>query len=51
MIAYGSDKADDRNRSLRLVLRNPVNAALLERLAALALPDWYLVAGCLTQSV
>jgi len=36
---------------LRLVLRNEVNAALLERLPALDLPDWYLVAGCLFQSV
>lgn len=36
---------------LRLVMANPVNAVLLERLPALALPDWYLVAGCLFQSV
>jgi hypothetical protein len=36
---------------LRLVLANPVNAALLERLRPLALPDCYLTAGCLFQAV
>ena len=36
---------------LRLVMANPVNAALLDRLPALDLPDWYLAAGCLFQSV
>ena len=41
----------DRARFLRLVLENPVNAALLERLPKLALPDWYLVSGCLFQTV
>lgn len=33
------------------VLRNPVNAALLQRLPALGLPDWWLVSGCLSQTV
>ncbi|MGH7897287.1 MAG: nucleotidyltransferase family protein [Candidatus Binatia bacterium] len=32
-------------------MANPVNATLLERLRTLDLPDWYLVAGCLFQSV
>ena len=41
----------DRERFLRMVLENPVNAALLERLPRLGLPDWYLVSGCLFQSV
>jgi hypothetical protein len=36
---------------IRLVLANPVNATLLERLPALRLPDCYLVAGCIFQSV
>jgi uncharacterized protein len=35
----------------RLVLANPVVAALLDRLAELGPPDWYLTAGCLTQTV
>jgi uncharacterized protein len=36
---------------LRFVLANPVNAALLARLPLLGLPDGYVVAGCLFQSV
>lgn len=40
-----------RERFLRLVLENPVNAALLERLPELGLQDWYLATGCLSQSV
>lgn len=36
---------------LELVLADPVNAVLLERLPGLGLPDWYLVSGCLFQSV
>ncbi|MDO5692300.1 MAG: nucleotidyltransferase family protein [Pseudomonadota bacterium] len=36
---------------LALVRRNAANAALLERLPALALPDAYLAAGCLFQAV
>jgi uncharacterized protein len=33
------------------VRQNPINAALLDRLPMLALPDCWLVAGCLFQSV
>ena len=33
------------------ILRNPANRALLERLPALELPDAWLVAGCLFQTV
>lgn len=36
---------------LEAVRRNPVNRALLERLPGLALPDAWLVAGCLVQSL
>jgi uncharacterized protein len=36
---------------LSLVLTNPYNATILERLPGLGLPDCYLVAGCLFQSV
>jgi hypothetical protein len=35
----------------RLVVRNDVVATLLDRLAELRAPDWYLTAGCLTQTV
>jgi hypothetical protein len=35
----------------RLVLANPINATILERLPTLGLPDCYLVAGCIFQSV
>jgi len=34
-----------------VVLRNPVNAALLQRLPSLGLPDWWLVSGCLSQTL
>lgn len=33
------------------VLRNPVNEALLQRLPSLDLPDWWLVSGCLFQTL
>ena len=36
---------------LKLVIRNKTNLSLLERLPNLELPDWYLVAGCLFQTV
>jgi uncharacterized protein len=36
---------------LDLALRNPVNEAIARELVALALPDAWLVAGCLTQTV
>jgi hypothetical protein len=35
----------------RLVLANDVVATLLDRLAERPAPDWYLTAGCLTQTV
>jgi hypothetical protein len=34
-----------------LVLRNPGNAAILQRLPSLGLQDWWLVSGCLFQTV
>ena len=37
--------AMDRDRFTEIVLGNPINAALLRRLSALALPDCYLVSG------
>lgn len=40
-----------REEFLRLVFENPVNAALLDRLPELGLPDWHLVSGCLFQTV
>lgn len=46
--------ADDgalRERFLRDVLANPANAAILGRWNELALPDGWLVAGCLFQTV
>jgi len=36
---------------LALVARNPVVVDVLQRAEALALPDWYLTAGCLFQTV
>jgi hypothetical protein len=36
---------------LDLALRNPINEAIARELVALALPDAWLVAGCLTQTV
>ncbi|WP_407116469.1 nucleotidyltransferase family protein [Bradyrhizobium sp. LMG 9283] len=40
-----------RDEFLALALRNPVNAAILDELHRLALPDAWLVAGCLVQTV
>lgn len=40
-----------RDQFLALALRNPVNAAISDELLALALPDAWLVAGCLVQTV
>jgi hypothetical protein len=34
-----------------LVLHNPVNAAILQRLPSFGLQDWWLVSGCLFQTV
>src|SRR5215472_7750406 len=41
----------DEARFLALALRNPVNVAIIDELAHLALPDAWLVSGCLVQSV
>jgi hypothetical protein len=38
-------------RFLTMVERNPVVVEVLRRAEALALPDWYLTAGCLFQTV
>ena len=40
-----------RDEFLSLALRNPVNAAIADALLRLALPDAWLVSGCLVQSV
>ena len=40
-----------RARFLRSVLENPVIATVLTRAEMLGLPDWYLAAGCLFQTV
>ena len=44
-------RAMDEARFLALALRNPVNAAIVDELHRLALPDAWLVAGCLAQTV
>ena len=41
----------DTDTFLALALRNPVNAAITDELFQLALPDAWIVAGCLVQSV
>jgi hypothetical protein len=41
----------DEARFLALALKNPVNAAIVDELHRLALPDAWLVAGCLAQTV
>jgi hypothetical protein len=40
-----------KDEFLALALRNPVNAAILDELHRLALPDAWLVSGCLVQTV
>lgn len=40
-----------RDEFLALALQNPVNAAIVDELDRLALPDAWLVAGCLVQTV
>ncbi|MEY9880341.1 nucleotidyltransferase family protein [Bradyrhizobium sp. USDA 329] len=40
----------NRDEFLTLALRNPVNAAIIEELAAFDLPDAWLVSGCLVQT-
>ncbi|UPK36318.1 nucleotidyltransferase family protein [Bradyrhizobium sp. 186] len=41
----------DEARFLALALKNPVNVAIIDELHSLALPDAWLVAGCLAQTV
>jgi uncharacterized protein len=41
----------DSDQFLALALRNPINEAIARELCEMALPDAWLVAGCLTQSV
>jgi len=41
----------DESRFLALALKNPVNVAIIDELHRLALPDAWLVSGCLVQSV
>jgi uncharacterized protein len=51
-MGYGRLPLDKQLASLRALLtRNPTLVEVLTRAAALALPDWYLVAGCLYQTV
>jgi uncharacterized protein len=40
----------NRDEFLALALRNPVNVAIIDELAGLALPDAWLVSGCLVQT-
>ena len=42
---------DQRTCFLDLVLRNPANRAILERASALEVPDWWLTAGAVFQTV
>jgi hypothetical protein len=41
----------NRDEFLSLALRNPVNGAIAEKLLQLALPDAWIVSGCLVQTV
>ena len=41
----------NRDEFLALALRNPVNVAIIDELHRLALPDAWLVSGCLVQTV
>jgi uncharacterized protein len=41
----------DRDTFLAAALRNPINAAIVDELFRLALPDAWLVSGCLVQTV
>ena len=41
----------DEARFLALALKNPINVAIIDELHRLALPDAWLVAGCLAQTV
>jgi hypothetical protein len=42
---------DQRARFLDFVQRNSINAAILERAPALGVPDWWLTAGAVFQTV
>jgi len=44
-------QTDERERLAAAILRNPNNAAILERLPSLGLADAWLVAGCLFQTL
>ena len=51
-MGYGRLPLDEQLAGLRALLtRNPTLVEVLTRAAVLALPDWYLVAGCLYQTV
>jgi hypothetical protein len=44
-------RSDDEARFLDLVLRNPTTRAVLDRAGRLGVPDWWLTAGALVQTV
>ena len=51
-MGYGRLPVDEQLAGFRALLtRNPTLVEVLTRAAVLALPDWYLVAGCLYQTV
>jgi len=51
-MGYGRLPVDEQLAGLRaLLMRNATLVEVLARAAVLALPDWYLVAGCLYQTV
>jgi hypothetical protein len=51
-MGYGRRPLDEQQAGLREFLaRNPTLVEVLARAAVMALPDWYLVAGCLYQTV
>jgi uncharacterized protein len=51
-MGYGRLPVDEQVAGLRALLtRNATLVEVLTRAAVLALPDWYLVAGCLYQTV
>src|SRR6266536_4150664 len=51
-MGYGRLPLDEQLAGLRALLtRNATLVEVLARAAVLALPDWYLVAGCLYQTV
>lgn len=50
-LPHNRDIGSQINFLLELILRNPIVKAILERTPSLELPDWYLGAGCLVQTV